>query len=121
MDSTDVEAQETAGVTVPSPERAHERAHPMPATYVGVAAILAIVTAIEIALFYAKGVSSVTITVSLLVLMVIKFTLVALWFMHLRFDRPIFRRLFVGGILLALSVYAIVLAASHVFPVGIRR
>jgi len=34
---------------------------------------------------------------------------VVLWFMHLRFDSPIFRRLFATGLALALSVYLIVL------------
>jgi cytochrome c oxidase subunit 4 len=39
----------------------------------------------------------------------VKFSLVVLWFMHLRFDSRIFRRLFISGMILAISVYAIVL------------
>jgi hypothetical protein len=38
-----------------------------------------------------------------------KFALVALWFMHLKFDSRLFRRLFVAGLLIALAVFAIVL------------
>jgi hypothetical protein len=39
----------------------------------------------------------------------LKFSLVVLWFMHLRFDSAIFRRLFVAGLILAITVYMIVL------------
>lgn len=96
---------------------AMEAHHPRPSAYVGIAIILAIVTAIEIGLFYVEDISDTWNTISLLVLMVIKFWLVAMWFMHLRFEAPIFRRLFAGGIILAVIVYAIVLGASHVFPI----
>lgn len=97
-----------------------EHAHPNPSAYVGIAIILAIATAVEIALFYLEDeLSSTVITVSLLVLMVIKFFLVALWFMHLRFEARIFRHLFYGGAVLAVVAYGVVLAASHVFPVGL--
>lgn len=97
-----------------------EHAHPDPSAYVGIAVILAIATAVEIALFYLEeDLSSTIITVSLLVLMVIKFFLVALWFMHLRFEARIFRHMFYGGAVLAVVAYGVVLAASHVFPVGL--
>lgn len=97
-----------------------EHAHPNPSAYVGIAVILAIATAVEIALYYLEeDLSSALITVSLLVLMVIKFFLVALWFMHLRFEARIFRHLFYGGAVLAVVAYSVVLAASHVFPVGL--
>jgi heme/copper-type cytochrome/quinol oxidase subunit 4 len=37
---------------------------------------------------------------------VLKFVLVVLWFMHLRFDSGWYRRLFVFGLAIALAVYA---------------
>jgi hypothetical protein len=46
---------------------------------------------------------------------VIKFALVASWYMHLRTDKPIFRRFFVLGIVAAISLYLIVLTTLHVF------
>jgi hypothetical protein len=49
------------------------------------------------------------VVASLLVLMVLKFSLVVLWFMHLRFESPIFKRLFVTGVILALSIFLAVL------------
>lgn len=97
-----------------------EHAHPNPSAYVGIAVILAVATAVEIALYYLEeDLSSTVVTVSLLVLMVIKFFLVALWFMHLRFEARVFRHMFYGGAVLAVVAYSVVLAVSHVFPVGL--
>jgi cytochrome c oxidase subunit IV len=82
--------------------------HPSPRDYVKVAVILAIATAIEVAWYYVDVPKAVFIT-ALLVLAVFKFALVVMWFMHLRFDNPIFRRLFVAGLDLAVVVYLVVL------------
>ena len=43
---------------------------------------------------------------TLMVMMVVKFYLVATYFMHLKFDTPIFSRMFVGGLVLAVGVYS---------------
>lgn len=111
-------ADEQARAVSPGADVEGTHGHPDPAAYVGIAVILAIATAAEIALFYLEDELSTTLnTVLLLVLMVVKFFLVALWFMHLRFEARIFRNLFYGGIALAVAVYAVVLGASHVFPV----
>jgi cytochrome c oxidase subunit IV len=83
-------------------------AHPGPKQYVMVAIWLAIATGIEVAWYYLNVPHALFVSL-LLVLAFIKFSLVVLWFMHLRFDSPIFRRLFVTGILLAITVYVIVL------------
>jgi cytochrome c oxidase subunit 4 len=88
---------------------AHEHAHPGPAEYVKVAVVLAIVTAIEVGAYYITALPRPVFSAMLLVMMALKFSLVVLWFMHLRFDSPIFRRFFVGGLILALAIYTIVL------------
>lgn len=100
-------------VHIAESEAAH---HPQPSAYVGIAVILAIVTAAEVGLYYVSDVDAWLITTALLVLMAIKFFLVAMWFMHLRFETPLFRRLFYGGAVLAVLAYGAVLGASHVFP-----
>lgn len=85
-------------------------AHPGPAEYVKIAVILAIVTAGEVAAYYIGPLrDSAAFVPSLMVMMFVKFSLVALWFMHLRFDSRLFRRLFVTGIILAIAIYTIVL------------
>jgi hypothetical protein len=40
---------------------------------------------------------------------VVKFVMVGGYFMHLKFDSPIFRRFFVTGLLLAMVVFGVVL------------
>jgi cytochrome c oxidase subunit IV len=90
-------------------------AHPGPRQYVMVGVVLAVITALEVALFYLDFLPSPVVVASLLILMVLKFALVVLWFMHLRFDSAIYRRLFVAGLILALSVFVIVLVTFGVF------
>ena len=53
------------------------------------------------------------IVVLLLAMMVMKFVLVASWFMHLRTDKPVFKRLFIVGAIAAPLLYLIVLATLH--------
>jgi cytochrome c oxidase subunit 4 len=92
------------------------RPHPTPQRYVMIAAILVAVTAAEIGLYYLQGdVPDGLIIVFLLTFAVIKFGLVASWYMHLKTDRPIFRRFFVLGVVAAISLYLIVLTMLHVF------
>lgn len=80
--------------------------HPGVGEYVEIGAILAGLTAIEVALFFADISASVTVP-ALLFLTVLKFALVILWFMHLRFDHRLFRRLLLVGIGLAAAVYTV--------------
>ena len=87
--------------------RARAHRHPTPREYVRIAVVLAVATALEVGLFY-FNVGALT-TAVLLGLMVIKFALVALMFMHLRFDTPFLSRVFLVGIVLAVSLYAVVL------------
>jgi cytochrome c oxidase subunit IV len=92
------------------------RPHPTPQRYVMIAAILVVVTAAEVGLYYLQGdVPDGLIIVFLLMFAVIKFALVASWYMHLRTDKPIFRRFFVLGIVAAITLYLIVLTTLHVF------
>jgi cytochrome c oxidase subunit 4 len=90
------------------------RAHPDPWQYVVVAVVLAAITAVEIAVSYMEGdIPDGLIVVLLLAMMVTKFFLVASWFMHLRTDQPVFKRLFITGAIAAPLLYLIVLATLH--------
>jgi cytochrome c oxidase subunit IV len=91
------------------PAAAREHAHPGPAEYVKIALILAVITGAEVGIYYMKLGTGV-LTGLLLFFSVIKFAMVVLWFMHLKFDSKLFRRLFITGLALALSVYGVVLA-----------
>ncbi len=98
---------EAVGTPTVSPH-AVEHAHPGPVEYLKVAFVLAALTSIEVAVYYMKGLKGVL--APLLILMsILKFGLVGLYFMHLKFDTHLFRRLLVMGIILALIVYTVAL------------
>jgi cytochrome c oxidase subunit 4 len=90
-------------------------AHPSDRSYVGIALILALITAAEVATFYLEDELGSVLVPILLVMMVVKFAMVAGWFMHLKFDSSLFTRMFVSGIVLAVSVYVAALAAFEFF------
>jgi cytochrome c oxidase subunit 4 len=98
----------------PHAEGGKHGAHPTEAQYVRVAVVLAVLTAIEVSLYYLKAQRTIT-NGALLVLAGAKFCLVALYFMHLRFDNRILRRFFVGGFALAVFVYVAYLVTLGVF------
>jgi cytochrome c oxidase subunit IV len=87
-----------------------EHGHPSVGQYVEIGIILTVLTAIEVALYYAgqAGMPSQATIPGILLLTVMKFVLVVLWFMHLRFDNRVLRRVFIGGLALAAALYAIV-------------
>ena len=89
-------------------------AHPSEKQYYVVALVLAVLTAIEVGLYYIEGISDNGQVVILGVLAVLKFLGVALYFMHLKFDSGLFSRLFVSGLVLAIVVYLIMLLSMHV-------
>jgi len=89
--------------------------HPSPRKYVWVAIILAVVTAAEVAIYYIPGIGAFLIP-GLVVFAVLKFVMVALYFMHLKFDSKLFRRLFVTGIVLAFVIFTIVLLTFFLRP-----
>jgi cytochrome c oxidase subunit 4 len=91
-----------------------EHSHPGPRTYIAVAIWLAIATAAEVALYYVDMPDWVFIAL-LMFFMVVKFTTVVAYFMHLKYDARMFRRFMVTGIALALSVYTIVLLTFGLF------
>jgi cytochrome c oxidase subunit 4 len=79
--------------------------HPDASQYIVIGVILAVFTAIEVAISFAAVPGHLAIP-SLIFLTVLKFALVVLWFMHLRFDSGWYRRLFLFGLIIALVVYA---------------
>ena len=84
--------------------------HPSDWLYVKTAIILAVITAAEILLYVVEDDLPRSVVVgSLLTMMVVKFIVVASYFMHLKYDNPIFRRVFYFGLVLAVAVYLIAL------------
>lgn len=91
-------------------------AHPSDRQYVLIGLILGVLTVIEVGLYYVD-IGTLNNT-ALIVLAIAKFFIVAAFFMHLRFDRPVLRRLFVTGIVLAIGVYMAYLLTLGVYVPG---
>jgi cytochrome c oxidase subunit 4 len=72
------------------------------------------VTAAEVAVYYIEGVQEFLIPL-LFLFSLVKFTLVVMWFMHLRFDSRTYARFFVMGLAGAVTLYLIVLLSFRVF------
>jgi len=85
------------------PHEQAQQAHPSNRTYVLVAAILGVITAVEVAVFYLEVLHPVLVPI-LLSLSAAKFTMVVGFFMHLKFDARLYRALFVGPLLVAIAV-----------------
>ena len=89
--------------------RVHESGHPTPVTYAKVAALLGIITAVEFVIFYVEAIENVVVPM-FLVLSAVKFAMVSMFYMHLKFDSRIFSGFYVGGLILASSVIMALLA-----------
>jgi len=69
--------------------------------YLRVAAVLVILTVIEVGVFYVPAFHPVLVP-TLLILSAVKFTLVVMFYMHLKMDSRFFTFLFGGPLLLAM-------------------
>jgi cytochrome c oxidase subunit IV len=89
----------------------HEHDHPSDLKYIKVALFLAALTALEVGTYFVEDASTTFLVVTLIPMMVIKFGTVILYFMHLRYDNPLFKRVFLFGLILAVIVFAIALTS----------
>ena len=72
-------------------------------TYVVVAVILTLVTGMEFAAIYIRGLTPILVPL-LIVMSAAKFALVALFFMHLRYESRGVSLLFVGSLIVAVGI-----------------
>jgi cytochrome c oxidase subunit 4 len=87
------------GATIAGGHDEHEHSHPGELTYIKVAVILAIITLVEVVIYY-LGLSHNVLVTLLLILSAVKFTIVVGFFMHLKFDDKRLTYIFVGGLVL---------------------
>jgi cytochrome c oxidase subunit 4 len=89
--------------------------HASVATYIRVAVVLSVVTAIEVATLYIPGLPNLLLVTSLLLMSIVKFALVVGFYMHLRYDSKIFTSMFVGPLLIAVGIILAVMALFSAF------
>jgi len=99
---TEVETESAAG----------DDHHPSDLEYVKIALVLGLITSVEVFTYFESVLDwGDALIPSLLVMMVVKFWLVARMFMHLKQDKPILSGLFVTGLGMAVAVYIVALLA----------
>lgn len=91
--------------------------HPPVRTYLLVAAVLAVITAVEISVFYITVFARYLAPI-LIVLSAAKFSLVAMFFMHLKSDHRTFTGLFVGPLAIAVLITVALMALFGAFVVA---
>ncbi|MGZ4147004.1 MAG: cytochrome C oxidase subunit IV family protein [Actinomycetota bacterium] len=88
--------------------------HPSPKEYIRIAIILAVITGAEVAVYYLELSRGLLIPL-LFGFSALKFTLVVLWFMHLRFDSRTYARFFLLGLAGATTLFIVVLLTFRAF------
>ena len=86
-------------------------------TYINVAIVLAIITAVEVASLYIPGIPGSVLVISLLAMSAAKFALVAMFFMHLRYDARPLTAVFVGPLLIATGLAVALMTLTGAFLV----
>ncbi len=89
--------------------------HPTWSVYWKVAVILTVITAAEVWVYYIPSfVASRAFIPVMLAMSALKFTIVVLFYMHLRYDHKLFRVLFTGPLTVAIvTVFALMFLFGH--------
>ena len=89
--------------------------HPTWTQYKWVALILTLITVFEVWIYYTSFTTSPLFVPVLLLMSAIKFAIVVLFYMHLKYDHRIFKALFTGPLIIAIStiIALFFLFASH--------
>jgi len=90
--------------SMPALDEHHEAHHPSLRTYVNIAIFLAIITAVEVAIYYIESVESILVP-ALIILSAVKFLTVVGYFMHLKFDGRLLSFIFGAALIVAIAVY----------------
>lgn len=89
-----------------------------PRTYLVIGVFLLLLTVMEVAVFYIPALARVLVPV-LILLATAKFALVAMFYMHLRFDHRWFSYMFVGPLMIAvIVVVALLWLFGHIGTTG---
>ena len=81
-----------------------KKVHPTWSTYWKVATILPLITVVEVWIYYVPAITASRAFVpALLIMSAVKFFTVVAFYMHLRYDHKLFRVLFTGPLIIAMT------------------
>ena len=97
----------------------HPDEKPLPriSVYLFIGFVLTVITAVEVAAFYLNVVAWLLVT-AFVILSLLKFVLVVMFFMHLRYDHKLFSTFFTGGLVLAIGVVLGLITLFDNFDIG---
>jgi len=115
MDTHPMNVPDSAEASLHAPTSEVEHSHPTWSTYWKVAVILTLITVTEVWIYYVPGFRDGPLFVpTLLTMSAIKFAIVVMFYMHLRYDHRLFRALFTGPLLIAMStIVALLFLFGH--------
>ena len=84
--------------------------HPTWSTYWKVAVVLTLITVVEVWVYYIPSfVASRAFVPALLVMSAVKFAIVVLFYMHLRYDHKLFKAIFTGPLIIAITTIVVLM------------
>ena len=90
-----------------------------PRTYLVVAGFLLAITVMEVWIFYVPALARILVPI-LLILSTLKFALVAMFYMHLKFDHAWFSYVFIGPLIIAIGLaIALLWLFGHIGTTGV--
>ena len=98
---TDEFTHTNADIDVHAMGEVHE--HPTWREYKWVAIILTVITGLEVWVYYTPLQNSPVFVPMLLIMSAAKFAIVVMFYMHLKYDHKLFRALFTGPLIIAMS------------------
>ena len=101
MAQDDIFTHTNPDVDVHAMGEVHE--HPTWKEYKWVALILTLITVVEVWVYYTPFSKTPLFVPTLLIMSVAKFTIVVMFYMHLKYDHKLFRALFTGPLTIAMA------------------
>src|SRR3954467_3963147 len=89
--------------------------HPTWKQYKWVALILTLITVVEVWVYYTPFQNSPLFAPVLLIMSAVKFAIVVMFYMHLKYDHKLFRALFVGPLIIAAGTLMALMFLFHKF------
>ena len=92
--------------------------HPTWREYKWVALILTVITVVEVWVYYTPFAQHALFVPALLLMSAVKFAIVVLFYMHLKYDHKLFKALFTGPLIIAMAtlISLLFLFANHPKP-----
>lgn len=109
--STDVKQSSAAAAA----EHGHDEGHASASFYVWIGVILAVVTGVEVAIFYIEAMDAYEAPI-LMLLSAAKVVLVIMFFMHLKMEPKFLTWVFMVGVVLATLLVSGLVILYHVLP-----